>query len=143
MANSHGGVVIDQQHRHRLTDNIAASDNHSFLPSNRNIAALENLNDSRRSTRNQPRSLGGKQSNIDRMKPIHILTRIHRHQYSFRINLRRQRKLHQNPINLVPLIQIRHQLQQEFSRHRIRGRVLLAVNSQVFATLHLAADINF
>jgi len=41
--NGDGGVGIEEEHSHRLADDVAATDDDGFLSSDRNVAALQNF----------------------------------------------------------------------------------------------------
>src|SRR5438105_996882 len=121
---------------------IASADDHRFLTSDWDIAALENLDDSSWSTGHQAGPLRGKKTYVDRVKSVHVLRRVHRHQDLLGINLSRQRKLNQDAINFVPAIQFKNQFQQVLSRNCFRWRKLLAVDTYFFAAFHFAAYVD-
>ena len=50
VAYGHGSVFTDQEHCHRLSNDIASSDNNTFPAVDLNAGALEKLNNTRRCT---------------------------------------------------------------------------------------------
>src|ERR1700722_3967830 len=143
MAYRDGRAGIQQQHCGRLAHDVAAPNHHRFLPCNWNLAALQDLHDTRRGARNQPWPLRGQESYVHRMKAIDIFGGVDHHQYFLRVDLRRQGGLYQEAVDLVAAIQASDQLQQFFGRNCFRRRVLLAVKPDFGAALHFAANINF
>jgi hypothetical protein len=124
MANRHGSVRVHQQQRHRLAHNIAASQHRGVRAFQRNRAAPENLHHAGRGASHQCRPPSRQVPHIDRMKPVHIFRRIHRIENFLRIHLRRQGKLHQDAIHIIPTIQIFHNREQLRRRNRGRRRDL-------------------
>src|ERR1051326_4512315 len=137
------GVRIEQQHGGGLADNIAAADHNRVLPGNGDAAALQDLDASRRRARHQSRTLRGKIADIDRMKTIHVFLRRNGEQDAFGINLRWQRKLHQDAIYLVAAVEFFHDCEQSFRAHRFRWSNGLAVNAERVGGFGLVADVNF
>ena len=75
VANGDGGVFVQQQHRHGLAHDIAATHDHGMLARNGNSAALQHLNNAGGSAGRQ-RGLSTLQAaNIHRMKSIDIFLR--------------------------------------------------------------------
>ena len=77
------------------------------------------------------------------MEAVHVLGRVHRHQDFLGINLRRQRKLHQDAVNFVAPVQLQDQVQQLLGRNRVRRGKLFAVDAHFLAAFHFAANIDF
>ncbi len=100
-------------------------------------AALENLHHSRRRARHQPRPLRRKKTDIHRMKAVHIFGGIDRHQNLLRIHLRRQRKLHQDSVDIVAPVQLFDQRAAIRRRNGFRRGNLLAVDANFLAALTL------
>ena len=59
------------------------------------------------------------------------------------VDLRGQRQLHQNAVDLVAAVQIVDQRQQLGGGDAVGRRVLLAVDAKLLAALHLVADVDF
>ena len=75
------------------------------------MIASQNFHTPSRRARHQPRPVAHQHAHADRMKTVHILFRGHRFEHALRIDLRRQRKLHQNSIHIIVAVQIGNQLQ--------------------------------
>ena len=54
----------------------------------------------------------------------------------------RQRHLHENPVDLIPLVQRLDQREQLLGRYRFGRRVLLAVHAHLLASFNLVSDVN-
>ena len=76
------------------------------------------------------------------MKAVDILRRIHRHQHFFGIDLRGQRQLDQDSVDVVAPIEMVDEGQQLGSRGGFRRSVLLAEDTHFFTALHFAANVN-
>src|SRR5580692_3900424 len=76
------------------------------------------------------------------MEPIHVFCRIDCQQNFLGIDVSRQWKLYQNAINLIAPVQVCDHLKQFLRRNRLRRGMLLAVNSNLAATLHLSPDVD-
>ena len=142
VADRHRRILGQQQHRRRLAHDVAAADDHRILSRDRQIAALQYLDQTRRRARRQRRLPGLQPPNIHRMKAVHILLRSHRLQQPLRIHLRRQRKLYQNAVDIVAAVQLGHQREHLFRRDRFGRRDQVAAQAQFCAGAHLAAHIN-
>src|SRR5215475_2350500 len=91
LAMTHGNcsVVIQQQHRDWLPNNIATAYDYSICSANGNIAAFQDFNHPGGSAGNQRWALCGKIPYVHRMKAIDILLRCNCEQYLFAVYLLR------------------------------------------------------
>ena len=143
MADGDGGIGVQQQHGSGLADDVAASDDHGVLPSDGDVATLQNLDDPGGRARHQAGALGRKEADVHGMEAVNIFRGIDRQQDFLRIHLRRQGQLHQDAVNLAAAVQIFDEREQ-FGGGRAFGRsVLLAVDSNFFASFHFAAHVDF
>ena len=70
MANGHGGVFVQQQHRHGLAHNVAASHDDGVLAGDRDAAALEDLNHPGRRARRDDGLPADQPARVYRMESI-------------------------------------------------------------------------
>src|ERR1700685_3542340 len=90
------------------------------------IVALEQLDDSRGRARLRPVASRYQQAHIIRMETVDVFLRSYRKQDSLRIDVRRERKLDQNSIDLGSFIQLRNKCQKLVSRDGSGRRQSLA-----------------
>ena len=76
------------------------------------------------------------------MESVNILRGIYSHQDFLGINLRRQRQLHEDSINVVTQVESCNEFQQFFGRDGFRRCMFFAIDADLFATFHFSADIN-
>src|SRR5262245_32294240 len=76
------------------------------------------------------------------MESVHILRRVHCLENPSSLDLRRQRQLHENAVDLVPPIELVNQSQQLRRRGRRRKFKLLGVEPEGLTGSNLAADID-
>src|SRR4051812_37872238 len=65
-------VTLQEQHRHRFSDDLTAPDHHRVAAGHANVAALQHLDDTRWSARHQVRPSLDKTANIDGMKTVDV-----------------------------------------------------------------------
>ena len=106
MTDGYGGAGIDQQHGRRFAHDIAAAHHHRFLSSNYNLTPPQDLDHARWCAGHQAGTLGREKPNVDRVKTVYIFCRIDREEHFFRIDLRGQRQLNEDSIDLVTTIQV-------------------------------------
>ena len=78
VANRHRRVLVQQQHRNGLADNVAAANNDGVLAGDGNVAALQNLNHAGRCAGRERRTAREQTACIDGMKAVHIFRRVDR-----------------------------------------------------------------
>ena len=66
MTDGHRGIAMQQQQRHRLADDLAAADHDGMTPGDRNLLALEQLDDAGRRARDEDRALLHEQADVHR-----------------------------------------------------------------------------
>ena len=76
------------------------------------------------------------------MEAVDIFFRSNRKQNARGIDLRRQRKLHQDAVNFVPVIELVDEIQQFFGCRGGAGSQRFAVDAEFGRSLGLAPDIN-
>ena len=76
------------------------------------------------------------------MEAVDIFLRRDRQQHLLGVDLRGQRQLHQDAVDLVAPVQIVDQGQQLVGGDVVGRRVLLAVDTELLAALHLVANVD-
>ncbi|MPM92222.1 hypothetical protein SDC9_139357 [bioreactor metagenome] len=99
MADGDGGAGVDQQHRHRLADDVGTADDHGFLASQINIALLEHLHDAVRGTRDETRCTLRQGANVLGMEAVDILLGGDGFEHFLFVEMLRQRQLDQDAVN--------------------------------------------
>ena len=77
------------------------------------------------------------------MKSVHVFLRRYCEQHLLGINLGRQWQLHQDAVDLIAPVQVLDQRQEFLGRDVVGRRVLLTVDTKLFAAFHLVANVNF
>ena len=113
-----------------------------MLAGDGNAAALQDLEDAGGRARHQARTLGGQETDVDRMESIDVLGRVDGHQYCFRVDLGGQGQLHEDPIDIVAPVEFFDQSEQFRSRGRLRRRELFAVDAHFFTGFDFAPHID-
>ena len=142
VANRHGGVFVQQQDRHGLAHNVAAAHDDGVLTGDGNVAALENLDHARRRAGRERRAAGKQAARIDGMKSVHVFRRIDRIQQTLGVDVRGQRKLDQDAVDLVARVELSDQRVHLFGGDGVGRRDEVAVDPEFGAGLHLAANVN-
>src|SRR5215204_5212608 len=104
MANRDGRVFPQEKLRHRFADNVAAPDDDGVFARDWNIRTLQNLDNSGGRARDERFLPLRKLADIDRMKTVNVLFGIYRFENLALVNLRRERKLHQNSVNFFTVV---------------------------------------
>jgi hypothetical protein len=76
------------------------------------------------------------------MEAVHVFRRIDREQDLLRVNLFRKRKLDEDSVDVIAMIELVDQSEQVFGGNVFGGSDVLAVESEGFAGLDLVADVN-
>src|ERR1043165_6033098 len=76
------------------------------------------------------------------MKTVDVFRRIDRFDDGCVVDLARQRKLRENPVDIVALIQYSDRVEQFGGADRLGQRVMLRSNSNLFASFDLVAHVN-
>ena len=120
MAHRHRGVAVQQQERHRLADDVAAAEHHRPLARDLNLLALEHLDHARRRARHQLRPVLHQQADALGGKAVHVLAHgdgVEHLLRRARPHGLRQRRLHQDAVVLVALVQ-----PLDLAQHVVEGR---------------------
>ena len=142
VADRHRGRRVQQHHRRRLADNVGPSDDDGVLPSDRQLAAPQNLDDARWCAGRESRLAALQPSHIHRMEAVDVLVRRDRLEQPLGIDVLRQGQLDQDAVDVVARVQLGDQRQHLVSRNALGRRQHLAEDTQFPAGLYLAANVD-
>ena len=78
MADRNGGVALEKEERHGFSDDLAPPDDDRPFAGHGNVLAGEQLHDARRRARREDRPTLDQQTDVLRMKRVHVLVRVDR-----------------------------------------------------------------
>ena len=138
----HRRLALQQQHRHRLADDVRLADHHHVQPAIVVDHAVEQLHDPKRRAGHQPTRAGRQPPDVDRVEPVDILVRPDAIEHPRRVDRARQRQLHQNAmhrrIGVQPIDQRQH-----IGLGRLGGQAVLdRAHANAAAFGDLAADVD-
>ena len=142
MADGDGRVVMQQQQGHGLSNDVAAPDDDCASSLERNLVAQQDFDDPCRSARDHAGPAAHELADVQGMEPVHVLRRVHSHEDPLRVHARRERKLHQDAVNVVSPVEFFDQCQELVGGRLSREVELLAVETQRLAGFHFVADVN-
>ena len=142
MADGHRTVFMQQQHRHRLADNIAPADHHAGFARDAHPRRMQQLHHAGRRARQEGVIPDHDVADIRRMERIHVLERGDGLDDRLILNVRRQRELAEDPVDVAAAVEARHQRQQFVLCGVLRQRKFLRINPGLRAGLFLVIDIN-
>ena len=137
------GPRCDEHDRQRPAHDVAAADDHHVPAGDFDAAAHQQLLHALRRAGQEPRPALHQPADVLRMKRVDVLRRAHGQQHAVRIDLRRQRQLHQDAVDRLVLVQLGDQLEQLVGRGARRQAVQLAFDADRLARLALVADVDF
>ena len=106
MADGHRRVPMQEQHRHRLSHNVAATHDDGVPAGDRDLGPLEYLDHPRGRARHQGCFAQTQPADVHRVKTVHILSRVDRFQHRSGVDLGRQRKLHKNSVHVIAVVKL-------------------------------------
>ena len=142
MADGNRTVTVQQQHAHRLADDIRAADHDALLALRVDLVLVEQLHDTRGRARHEIKIADHDLADINRMERVHVLLRINGVDDRLLGNMLRHRHLAQDARNCRALVQLCNQTEQFLLRGLFGKRVLLAVKAALLAGALLIADVN-
>src|SRR5579871_3077198 len=104
MADGDGGMLVQQEHGHGLSHDVAPAHDDGVFSGNGNRVASQNLDNARGSTRARSRQIGYQPADVAGVKAIDVFFWRHGEQNSFTVDLYRQRQLYQDAIDIVARI---------------------------------------
>ena len=143
MRDGHGRVLGEQKLHQRLADDVGAADHHRIEPAQRRMHRLGELDAADRRTRRQRRQARRQPTGIERMKAIDVLGRIDGGDDARRIDLRRQRQLHQDAVHGGIGVELADKTEQLVGAGRGRQMKIERLHADFDDGARLAADIGF
>jgi hypothetical protein len=117
-------VLLEQHNGYGLADDVAPADHNGVLAVQLDAVPLEKLHDPGRRARRKRALVHEQLADVQRMEPIHVLIRVDRKQDFPGIDLARQRKLDQDAVDVLALVQLVHEAEQVIFR-RLRRELIL------------------
>ena len=108
MAHGDSGVAILLLHHqlgHRFAHDVASAQDDAFLATGRDVVMLQEGKDAQRRGRDEARHAQCHASHVYGMETIHILAIVYRHGHLLLVNMLRQRKLHDESVHILILVQ--------------------------------------
>ena len=100
MGDGDGGVLGEQQLRHRLADDVGAADHHRLHAGERGMHRFRQPHAAERRARHQRRQAARQPPDIERVEAVHVLGRVDGGDDLVCVDLRRQRQLHQDAVDV-------------------------------------------
>ena len=142
VADGDSAVRLQQQHRHRLADDVAPPDDDCFFAVKVNPRAADHLHCALGCARNHARLSAHHPPRVEQVEAVHILFRRDNRQRCRLIEVFRQGQLHQNAVDGVVRIQTGYQLLQFVLRCRFGQIDGHGVNADLITPDALVAHIN-
>jgi hypothetical protein len=111
------GTGLQEQHRLRLADDVAASDDHRMRAGQRHTGVFEQLHHAIGGARHEARLAGHQRTDVADMKAVDILQRRNGLDHPLRVQVGRQRHLDQDAVHRRVVVQVVDASQQ----HRFGG----------------------
>ena len=142
MADRDRAVAVQEQHRHRLADDIAAADNDAAFAFDHNTGRADQLDDAGRRAGQERVVADHDPPHVVRVEGVDILARVDMLNHELFVQMLRQRGLHENAVDFFIRIQLFDQCEQLFLR-RFRGQnVLFGIDTRFRARLFLVVHID-
>ncbi len=142
MRHGDGSVLPKQQKSHRLADDIASSDNHTFLSRDFDAGTFQKLYNAGRRTGNKSLLSDAERSHALGMETVHILFRSDRTNHRIFADMFRHRKLYQNTVHVFPFVQLTDQRKQFLLRRFLRQLIGKRCNADISAGFLFIAHID-
>lgn len=110
MADCDRSVLVEKEHRLRLSDYIASADNNTFFSANFNAGFFYKLHNARRRTGNKIIIAYHNFAHICGMKRVNVFFGVNCINYVFFINMSGQRQLHQYSVYVFFFVQLFNEL---------------------------------
>src|SRR5262245_22095604 len=146
MADGYSRIAVQEQQRHRLADDVTASDDDSVPAGNRNLFPIEQLDNPRRRAGDENRSLLHQATHVDRRQPVYVLLRRDRIEYALLgpgAHRLRQRRLNEDAVMGIAAIEPFDE-RDGFGHGRGRRQAFeVRTKPDLSARLELVANVNF
>ena len=110
VAQDHRGVLLQQEGRHRLADDVAAAHHRGGLPCRRDAAAGQKFHDPRRRAGHERRPPQQEAPHVEGVEAVHVLGRVDLLEQVLGVQLRGERQLQQDPVDRRVLVEFADRL---------------------------------
>ena len=142
VADRHGHVLGEEQHRHRLADDLAAADHHGLLALQLHAVLREHHHHARRRRGHQERLAEIEEPRVLHVEPVDVLRRIHGAQHRRLVHVLGQRQLHEDPVHCVVGVEVGDEL-EDLGLGRVGWEAMVArVDPGLVRGLVLRADVD-
>jgi len=142
VADGDGGVVVQQKHGGGLAYDVAAADYHSVLAGDGDVAALEDLDDTRRRARREGGATGLEAAGVDGMEAVNIFLGRDGVEEGLGVNLLGQRKLDEDAVDVVAGVELGDEGEHLGGGDGVGRGDEVAEDAQFLAGFDFAADVN-
>ena len=142
MGQRDGGVPLEQQHRHRLADDVRAAHHQRARSLQGSFGLVEQAEDSGRRAGPQPLAAGEERAGVDRAEAVHVFLRRERVEHRPGVDLSGQRQLHEHAVDRPVAVELPDQLEQRRLRGLLGEDVLEAGHASFLTGLRLAAHVD-
>ena len=147
MGQCHGTVLTQQQRRHRLADDVGAAEHQRLEAGKIAQAVFKQHQAAERRARHQWRPGSGEAAapqrpGVDRVEAVHVLGRVDGAEDRRRVDLRRQRQLHQDAVHRRVGVEALQQRQQLGLARFRRQPVLERAHAGLGGLPRLRADVD-
>jgi hypothetical protein len=143
VGDSDGRLALEQQHRDRLADDVRLADHHRVEAFEVVDHRLEQHHYPERGAGHDSAGAGREAADVDRVEAVDVLARRDGAQHQAGVDVRRQRHLHEDAVDLRIGVEPGDERQQLVLRGLGRQTMLEALDPDFGAFLDLAADIHF
>jgi hypothetical protein len=112
MGDGHRRAFAEQQHRHRLADDVGAADHHRVLAARLAKLRLQQVQAAERRARHQRVEAGRQPPGVERVEAVDVLGRVDRGDHPRGVDLRRQRQLDEDAVDALVGVELRDQVEQ-------------------------------
>ena len=142
MADRHRRVRLQEEQRHRLADERAAPDHDGPLTGDRDAVLAEQVHDAERRRRDERLAAEVELAGAERVQSVDVLHRIDRPHHARFVDLLGQRRLDEDPVDLVVLVQLFDELDELVLGRRGGQAMVDRLDADLLCRLVLEADVD-
>ena len=142
VADRHRRMLGEKQHRHGLPDDLASSDDDGLLALELHTMLGEHHHHPRRRRRHEERLAEKEEPCVRRMEPVDVFRRVDRAKNLRLVHVLRERKLDENPVDVVVNVQLGDEIEDLVLRRVGREAMVARVDACLVRGLVLAADVD-
>ena len=142
MANGDRGVGMHQEERHGLADDVAAAEHDGVGAFDGNLVAAKNFHTTGGSARDESGTIGDEFAEIHGMKAVDVFVRRDSFEDTLGIDLMGKRKLDEDPVDAVVVIEVGDELKHVVGGNVGGRRVKPMGHAELFASSDFAFDVD-